>query len=72
MAIDTQQPILPLVVVGAGSLMPPGTINLKPGTIKVIIGNEISTEGLASSDVSMLKEKTFDIMKGMIKENSTF
>jgi 1-acyl-sn-glycerol-3-phosphate acyltransferase len=72
MAIDTQQPILPMVVVGAGSLMPPGTIDLKPGKIMVIIGKEISTEGLVSSDVAMLKEKTFDIMKGMIKENSQF
>jgi 1-acyl-sn-glycerol-3-phosphate acyltransferase len=72
MAIDTQQPILPMVVVGAGPLMPPGTIDLKPGTIIVIIGKEISTEGLASSDVAMLKEKTFNIMKEMIKENSQF
>src|SRR5688572_25928186 len=30
-AVDTQQPILPMVILGAGALMPPGTINLKPG-----------------------------------------
>src|SRR5687768_6992279 len=29
-AVDTQEPLLPMVVVGAGRLMPPGTINLKP------------------------------------------
>ena len=70
MAIETQQCILPMVVVGAGPLMPPGTIDLKPGTIKIIIGNEITTNGLNGSDVAMLKEKTFNIMKRMIEENS--
>lgn len=70
MAIDTQQPILPMVVVGARPLMPPGTIDMKPGTIKVIIGKEILTDGLTANDVTTLKEKTFNIMKGMIEANS--
>ncbi|HEX5171902.1 MAG TPA: lysophospholipid acyltransferase family protein [Cyclobacteriaceae bacterium] len=70
MAIDTQQPILPMVVVGAGRLMPPGTIDLKPGTIHVIIGKEIATKGLTSSDAAPLKERTFNIMKSMIQENT--
>lgn len=70
MAIDTQQPILPMVVVGARPLMPPGTVDMKPGTIKVIIGKEIPTDGLTGNDVTTLKEKTFNIMKGMIEANS--
>ena len=37
-AIDTQQPILPMVVIGAGRLMPPSTINLRPGKIMRIPG----------------------------------
>lgn len=69
-AIDTQQPVLPLVVVGAGPLMPPGTINLRPGKIKIIVAPEIHTAGLTYEDLSTLKQKTFDIMKDMIVRNS--
>jgi 1-acyl-sn-glycerol-3-phosphate acyltransferase len=68
LAIDTQRPLLPIVVIGAGRLMPPGTINLRPGIIKIIVAPEISTEG--KSDASQLKQQTFETMKGMIVQNS--
>jgi 1-acyl-sn-glycerol-3-phosphate acyltransferase len=68
-AVDTQQPILPMVVVGAGPLMPPGTIRLKPGKVKVIVAPEISTAGLTTLDLPALKQKTFDVMKELIVKN---
>jgi 1-acyl-sn-glycerol-3-phosphate acyltransferase len=67
LAIDTQMPLLPMVVIGAGALMPPGTINLRPGLIKIIVGPEIATEGL--TDTIALKNHTFEIMKEMIHKN---
>lgn len=70
MAIDTKLPILPLVVIGAGPLLPPGTIHVKPGTIKVVFGQEIPTEHLTTENVASLKEKTFNIMKDMITQNA--
>lgn len=69
-AIDTQQPIMPLVTIGAGPLMPPGTINLKPGHVKVVIGNEIPVKGLTLQDLPTLKATTFDTMKKMILEHT--
>lgn len=69
-AVDTQQPILPIVIIGAGKLMPPGTINLRPGKIRIYVGEEISTEGLGTPDVPALRQKTFDVMKSMITANS--
>lgn len=69
-ALDTQQPILPMVVVGAGPLMPPGTIRLKPGKVKVIVAPEIPTAGLTTSDLPALKQKTFDVMKELIVAHS--
>jgi 1-acyl-sn-glycerol-3-phosphate acyltransferase len=69
-AIDTQQPILPMVVVGAGPLMPPGTIRMHPGRVKIIVGPEISTVGLGNSDLNRLKQQTYDVMKKMVVENS--
>lgn len=68
-AVDTQQPILPMVVIGAGKLMPPGTINVKPGKIRIYVGKEIPTTGLTTKDAADLKQKTFEVMKGMIETN---
>ncbi|GHM99471.1 hypothetical protein WSM22_09610 [Cytophagales bacterium WSM2-2] len=67
LAIDTQMPVLPMVVIGAGKLMPPGTINLRPGLIKIVVAPEIPTVGL--SDVAQLKQQTFEVMKEMIIKN---
>lgn len=69
-AIDTQLPIIPLVVIGAGPLMPPGKIDIKPGNIKVVAGEPISVEGLTTDDVQTLKQQTFDTMLGIYKKNS--
>lgn len=68
-AIDTQLPIIPLVVIGAGPLMPPGTLTIKPGKIKVVAGEPISVEGLTTDDVQALKQKTFDRMLEIYKMN---
>jgi 1-acyl-sn-glycerol-3-phosphate acyltransferase len=68
LAVDTQVPLLPMVVIGAGPLMPPGTINLRPGLIKIIVGPEIPTSGI--NETSELKSHTFEIMKQMIIKNS--
>ncbi len=70
-AIDTQKPLLPMVVVGAGKLMPPGTIDLKPGRIKIVVGKEISLTGNADENTAQLKQKTRDIMMQMMAEQDT-
>lgn len=68
-AVDTQQPVLPIVVLGAGRLMPPGTINLKPGLIRIYVGEEIPTQNMTAQQVKQLKQKAFDTMAEMIKQN---
>ena len=68
LALDTQKPVLPMVVIGAGKLMPPGTINLRPGLIKIIVAPEIPVAGL--SNTNELKHHTFEVMKNMIAQNS--
>lgn len=66
-AVETQEPVLPIVVMGAGDLMPPGKASIRPGTIRVIVGDEIPTEGLTLSDVGALKDEAFAKMTGMIE-----
>lgn len=69
-AVDTQQPIVPMVVIGAGKLMPPGTADLRPGKIKIIVGKEINVAGLTLEDVPSLKKRVYDEMLEMIKKNT--
>ncbi len=66
-AIDTQKPILPIVVVGAGPLMPPGTIEMRPGLIEIFVGHEIPVVDLSTDSTQSLKQKTFEVMKTMIE-----
>ncbi len=69
-AVDTQQKILPMVVKGAGPLMPPGTIRLKPGLIRIYVGDPIPTEGMTTADIPQLKQRSFEMMKDMIIKNA--
>jgi 1-acyl-sn-glycerol-3-phosphate acyltransferase len=69
-AVDTQLPIVPLIVIGAGKLMPPGTVDLRPGKIKIVVGKELEVAGLTSNDIPNLKQRVFDEMLGIIKKHS--
>ena len=69
MAIETKAPIMPMVVINAGNLMPPGGINIKPGKIKVVFGKEISTADYSMEQVNELKELTFTAMEKLLVEN---
>ncbi|HYG03168.1 MAG TPA: lysophospholipid acyltransferase family protein [Chryseosolibacter sp.] len=68
-AVDTQQALMPMVVIGAGRLMPPGTIDLRPGLVRIYVGDEIQTAGLTIADIPALKQRTFDAMQSMIVDN---
>ena len=68
-AIDTQTPVLPMVVVGAGKLMPPGKLSMLPGKIKVIALPEIPVKDLTPKDIDALKQKIFEVMKQALLEN---
>lgn len=56
-AIETQQPILPMIILNAGKLMPPKTLHIEPGTVTIHLRPEIPTDGLTIADVPALKER---------------
>lgn len=65
-ALETRQSLLPLVVRNAGRLMPPGTLQLRPGKITIDVGHPIPVnEGLAN-DSAELKDHAFEVMKNML------
>ena len=69
-ALETKQPILPIMVTGAGKLMPPGKAEIYPGKIKVQIGKEIPTDQYSDKDLQLLKIKVFQMMEGMGREEN--
>ncbi|MEL7002342.1 MAG: lysophospholipid acyltransferase family protein, partial [Bacteroidota bacterium] len=68
-AIETQTPVLPIVVVNAGKLMHPSGLTVKPGKIKVVFGEPLSVENYRMDQVKELKQKTYDIMEKMLADN---
>lgn len=68
-AIETQQPILPMVILNSGKLMPPNKIHIEPGEIKIIVGKEITTHELSLKETSTLKQNVFEVMDNMILQN---
>jgi 1-acyl-sn-glycerol-3-phosphate acyltransferase len=69
-AVDTGQSIQPLVVIGAGALMPPGTLRIKPGVIKIVVGDAIPVEGSGTDQVPRLKDHTFKVLQQLIEKGS--
>lgn len=66
LAIETQTPIIPVVVTGAARLMPPGKLWVKPGVIEVTAGKPIAVAGMTLADLPALKQQTFETMKQML------
>ncbi len=65
MAIDAGVPILPVAINGSGTLMPRGAPSPKPGTVHIVVGAPISTEGLGKDDLESLMAQTRDaILQG--------
>jgi 1-acyl-sn-glycerol-3-phosphate acyltransferase len=65
-AIETQEPVMPIIVLGPGTILPPGKKTIRPGSVRVIVGDAIPTTGLGLGDVKALKEDVFAKMSGMI------
>jgi 1-acyl-sn-glycerol-3-phosphate acyltransferase len=68
-AIEMQQPVLPMVILNAGKLMPPKKFIITPGKITIHVLEEISTEGMKFSDLPALKQKVIELMTKKIRGN---
>ncbi len=69
-ALDTNQPLLPLLVLGAGPLMPPGKMKIAPGKIRIVVGKPIEVSERSATDINTLKDETFQLLKGMIEQHT--
>lgn len=57
LAIQTQAPIVPFTILGAEPILRPGTMQLYPGTVRIVIHEPIETKGMTIEDRGDLLEK---------------
>lgn len=70
LAIDTQLPIATLVILNSGSFSPANKfLQLKPGTLKAIWTEPISTKGMVPQDVPRLKAKVREEILKVLEAN---
>lgn len=58
MALDLGLPILPVTLVGTRAVLPKGSVNLMPGTAKMIVHPPVSLEGYSEKNMKKLIVKT--------------
>ena len=61
-AKDTDTAIIPVVIKGAGILMPPSKLVIKPGKIEIQIKEEVSASVLNDLSAEELSEQVFKLM----------
>nr|AYC79482.1 hypothetical protein [uncultured bacterium] len=61
-AIEAGVPVVPVAIDGSHKLLPRGGFNLRPGEVRLAIGEPIPTEGLSQRDVEALIRKVRDAL----------
>jgi 1-acyl-sn-glycerol-3-phosphate acyltransferase len=69
-AIETQTPVLPMVMLNSRRLMPRDRFEIRPGTIITLFLDPVSTAGLTMADVPPLKQQVYEKMKEKLEEGA--
>lgn len=72
MAIQSQKPIMPFLLINTRQIQPVDTFRARPGHGRLMLLDPIPTEGLKDSDVQALKAKVHDIMEAAILEHEPY
>lgn len=71
LAIETQTPIAPLVIINARNLFPRADpLSARPGVIICIFDKPVEVNGLVTDDLEALKAEVYDKMETMIRTSS--
>jgi len=66
MALDLGIPVLPITIIGTRDVLPPKTINLFPGRVKMIIHNPVEIDGYTSENIEkMMSDIRAVIQRGL-------
>lgn len=66
MACDLEIPILPVTLIGTDTILTPETMDLHPGTARMIIHPAISAEQVTSSSPEALRDLSISIISGAL------
>ncbi len=73
LAIETQTPILPAVILNVRTLMPyPQNIIQKTGIIKLVFLPPVNVKGLSETDINHLKIKVYSLIENELLSQDTF
>ena len=67
MAIKAQTPVVPITILDSDKIQPPGKYGVKPGCIRVLIHDPISTEGMLFEDRNRLVHLTRDAIASALR-----
>jgi len=65
-AIEAQVPVVPIAITGSGAVLRPSGFQVRPGTIRVCIGDPISTLGLQLHDRQKLAQRAREAVNAML------
>jgi 1-acyl-sn-glycerol-3-phosphate acyltransferase len=68
LAVKAGVPIVPVALKGTRELMPAGSLLLRSGTIKAIIGEPVPTQGLSDEERTTLNDRVRAIVESMLAE----
>lgn len=72
LAVETQTPMLPMIILNSRCLLPRTKFELRPGTITTVFLEPVPVAGLTMRDVPMLKEQVFRIMRDALDEHAHY
>jgi 1-acyl-sn-glycerol-3-phosphate acyltransferase len=68
MALDLGIPILPVTIIGTREILPPKTINLLPGRVRMIIHKPIDISGYSNDNLNELVQEAKKVIRDVLDE----
>lgn len=62
LALKAKLPIIPITIVGSRDLLPKKSVRIRPGKIKIIVGDPIDTAPYTEADKDLLVNKVRDVI----------
>jgi 1-acyl-sn-glycerol-3-phosphate acyltransferase len=69
-ALKTKLPIIPITVVDSYKLLPRKALRIRPGVLRIIVGDPIDTSGYTEDDKDFLVQKVRDVIADTLKRYS--
>lgn len=69
LAVETQTPIMPMLILNSRRLLPREPFVLRPGVITSVFLEQVETKGLTLADVPALKQQVYEQMKTALEQS---